>query len=275
MTRLKEEWIKDMRRDVEAQQNDLLAKTGLDYAALAARAAGLTKERVAQASRRLTVAVVPVTAGKGVIGSFAESVSAILGATGFQSFVTGCTDVSGVLEAHRRGAGVIFMADDSQFIALNTERNLAADNNTATTLGFLAALEAAAGGLEGKSVLVLGCGVIGVMALTYLRSKGACPVGYDTDGPARDKAAALGFDVVTDGPEGFKRYPYVFDATNTGGWLTESMLHPEAFIAAPGVPLSLTEAGLAAVKGRLVHDLLPIGVATMMGMACGAGEDSK
>ncbi len=64
------------------------------------------------------VAAVPVSSGEGVIPTFCNAVSAITGHLGMQSFITQRADVSGLTDAIRLGADIVFMADDSEFIAL-------------------------------------------------------------------------------------------------------------------------------------------------------------
>jgi len=67
-------------------------------------------------------------------------------------------------------------------------------------------------------------------------------------------------------PDEIKRYKYIIDATNQGGWLHREMLHPEAWIAAPGIPLSLDQDAYETFSDRLIHDPLQIGVASMLGL---------
>jgi 3-methylornithyl-N6-L-lysine dehydrogenase len=58
------------------------------------------------------IGIMPVTSGNGVIGNFSASLQAITQYFGFESFVTGTSDVSGYYEAVRNGAEIILMADD-------------------------------------------------------------------------------------------------------------------------------------------------------------------
>jgi len=64
-----------------------------------------------------------------------------------------------------------------------------------------------------------------------------------------------------------KRFKTVVDATNRGGWIHKGMLHPDAWIASPGIPLSLDDETCAEYEDRIIHDYLEIGAAVMLGLA--------
>jgi len=266
MTRLITEWISDIEETIHSKEAQLKAKTGLDYAALAARASGCSAQDIARAAQAVKIGVVPITSGQGVIGSFSQSVASIVGAMGFQSFVTEKSDVDGIYEAYRCGADLLYIADDDRFLAMNLHKNKVADNNAATAAGYVAALEGLAGTLAGKEVLLLGYGVLGKEFLKRLKNKGAAVSVHEID---PDKLSALskeGVPVVSQ-REDIARYNLIVDATNEGGWLHEDVLHPEVRIAAPGVPLSLDEKTYEKFSGRVVQDCLEIGVAAMLGLA--------
>jgi pyrrolysine biosynthesis protein PylD len=63
-------------------------------------------------------------------------------------------------------------------------------------------------------------------------------------------------------------YRFIIDASAQGGWLKSDMLHPEALILTPGVPLSLDEEAHTTFKSQTLHDLLPIGVSVMLATVC-------
>lgn len=211
------------------------------------------------------IAAVPVTSGLGVISGFAEAVAGIVSYLGFSIFVTEATDVAGIHEAGTKGVDWIFLADDDRFIGIDRRRSRMTENDRATAKGYVQILETAAGGLSGKEVLVLGCGRVGKEALKLLEAKGATPVLFDKDSRKTNPFAK---HKVLDSTDEIKDYPLVFDATDEGGWLTDDMLHSDAWIIAPGLPVSLTEAALKKRKDRIVHDKLPIGVAVMLGELC-------
>ncbi len=267
MTRLTEEWICAIKDNLTEWEKELESKTNLSALNLAALGAGVSRGRVKSASWRIKVAVVPITVGQGIIGTFAENVAAIINHFGFESFITEATDVAGFHEASQRGAAIVFFADDQCFLAVNINKGVVADNAEATARGYVAALEGAVEVLRDKEVLVLGGGRVGKAALSYLKLRGADPIVYDKD---PDVVAALkeaGWRTLKEIDQ-LKDYPLIVDACPEGSWIHVDMLHPDALIAAPGVPLSLDEEAHEVFSDRLIHDLLPIGVVTMLAMAC-------
>jgi pyrrolysine biosynthesis protein PylD len=183
---------------------------------------------------------------------------------GFRSFVTECFDVCGIFEAHKKEADIIFMADDDKFISINLNKKKMTDNNTATAAGYITALEEAQGSLVGKEVLLLGFGVLGQEFLKRLMKKGIRVTGYDID---ENRLKAMGWSgaAILQNTEDMKRFKVVIDATNRGGWIHSEMLHPEAWIASPGIPLSLDDETYPEYEKRLIHDYLEIGTAAMLG----------
>jgi len=265
MTRLITEWIADIEDTIKDRERDLKNKTGLSFAALAAKAGGYSVSDIERASKEIRVAAVPVTTGLGIIGTFAQSVAAVAGVMGFKSFVTKNTDVNGLFEAYQSGADIVYMADDERFISINLNKKKMADNDYATALGYTAALEGAAGPFAGKEILIMGCGSVGMEFIKILRKKGTSLAAYDISGIRLAMARKEDVSCITS-PDEINRYKYIFDATSQGGWLRRDMLHPEAWIAAPGIPLSLDEGALGAFAERLIHDPLQIGVASMLGL---------
>jgi pyrrolysine biosynthesis protein PylD len=55
----------------------------------------------------------------------------------------------------------------------------------------------------------------------------------------------------------------MIDATNTAGIIHASDISDRTYIAAPGMPLGLSRSAQKKIAGRLLHDPLQIGVATM------------
>ena len=215
---------------------------------------------------QIKIGVVPITSGEGVIGSFSEAVAAVTAAMGFRSFVTECSDVCGIFEAHKREADILYMADDDRYIAFNLNKKKIADNNVATAAGYLTALEEAQGSLVGKEVLLLGFGVLGQEFLKRLMKRGIRVTGYDTD---ENRLKAMGWSgaSILEKQEDMQRFKIVIDATNKGDWIHKDILHPEAWIASPGIPLSLDENTCAVYEKRIIHDYLEIGTAAMLGFA--------
>ncbi len=268
MTRLQSDWIKNMGKELPQWAERLEKQSNMSLFNLAALAGDISRGRLKSASWRVKVGVVPITAGLGIINTFCQQVAAIVDHMGFDAFVTEACDVSGIHEAIAKGAGVIFLADDTYFLALNMSKNLEAENSDATARGFVAALEGAAGGLRDKEVLVIGGGRVGCSALHFLKCRGADSVLYDKDENVLKRFKKEGFNVIKDVEE-IKKYPLVVDCSFSGaGWLTKEMLHPDLLFASPAVPLSLDDETAAFYGDRVIHDLLQLGVITMLAMVC-------
>lgn len=255
MTRLKNEWLMNIEEELKTSQEHLIRLTGRNYRNL------IDGENWPTASPR--IAIIPITQGEGIIEYFSLSIGAILREMGFEVFVTKNTDVAGILEAREKNGDILFMADDLKFIAWNIQSGIIVDNDYATALGYVSALEGAIGPLEDKRVLVMGFGPLGRDFRQILIRKGAEVCFFEQDRVKRQEIFELGHEVLGSLEE-IKTFPYLVDATNTGEWLKEEFLHPKAWIAAPGVPLSLDAETAEKFQDRLIHDLLPIGVASML-----------
>jgi len=192
MTRLITEWISDMEQTAADWDESLRRRAGLGYKELAARVSGCGMEALSQAADAYKVAVVPVTSGLGTIDTFSESVAAIVRAMGFEAFVTEATDVNGIYEACRRGADILYMADDDRYIALNLRNGKVGDNDIATARGYAEVLFQMAGSLKGEDAAVLGYGIIGPLMAQALMEKGAQVWIYDKDPAKRELAEADG-----------------------------------------------------------------------------------
>lgn len=267
MTRLVENWIKNIKTSIKEYEKDLISKTGMNLMAIASAASGVEQEKIKLESENSKIGVIPITTGLGVINSFSESVASVLQCMGFETIVTNHTDVAGVLEAHEKGASILFLADDEEFITIHLKKNRIVENNRATARGFVAALEGAVGTLKRKEVLVIGCGPVGTEALSFLKEKGAEPIAYDKNQEIMENLAQKGYRILSH-IDKIANYPLVMDASNEGGWIHKDMLYPEAWIVTPGVPLSLDEEAYVFHKDRVVHDYLPIGVAVMIATVC-------
>lgn len=265
MTRLKKEDIDSILDELLRLDASLQQAAGITLEDLVAELSGRTREELEEKAVATIGAAVPVTSGLGVIPGFAEAVASIVSFLGFSIFVTGAADVAGLHEAERKGADWIFLADDDRFLALDRNRNRSAENDRCTAKAYLAILELASGGLSGREVLVLGAGRLGTAAVEQLDRKGAIPVLYDKD---PDRCRRFPGRRVLSSPDEIIAYPHIFDATDEPEWLDAAMLHPQVFIAAPGLPLSLTDDAAAELAGRVVHDRLAIGVAGMVAELC-------
>ncbi|MCB6993576.1 3-methylornithyl-N6-L-lysine dehydrogenase PylD [bacterium 210820-DFI.6.37] len=266
MTRLRDDWISELENTAGLWNEKLCERTGLDFIKIAAAVSGQEDKDIRAASESNTVAVVPITSGQGTISSFAKSVASIVRTMGFKAFVTQTGDVNGIYEAYVKDADILFMADDDRFIALNLRDGSIGDNNIATASGYTEILNKMADGLEGKEVAVLGYGVIGQLMSIFLTEKGAKVAVFDKNVKKKEKVIEAGYKWL-ETSEALNNYQYIADGTSEGGWLNDEMLHKEALIVAPGIPLSLTETAREKLEGRYIHDLLEIGTVGMLAMA--------
>jgi pyrrolysine biosynthesis protein PylD len=273
MTRLTPEDLRGIPSGLEAYDAALEARTGCSLRGLACRAAGMPEQSLARWAAEARVAVVPLDAGQGVLPGFAEAVRAIAAHLGFQAWVTSAPDAGGLAEAYRGGAGILVTADDANYVAVNLRTHGVFENNRATALGFVTALDLLAGGLAGRQVLVLGCGPVGREAVRFLRERGArvslCDLRVERarQAAAELQAAAPSAEAVRveeDLEEALRGHRLLFDATPAPAFIQERHLCPETRIAAPGVPLGLSSGALLAAGTRVVHDRLQIGTAVML-----------
>lgn len=268
MTRLREEWIRSMNANLASHERELIEKTGLDFAHLAAKMGGAEYDSFRRVRESATVAAVSISSGEGVIGSFAESVAGIIAQAGFRTFVTEKCDVDGIYEAYTRGADIVFMADDARYIGMRLDTRALSDNNEATARGYTECLELMAGSLSGREALVIGCGIIGREAGKCLIEKGARPVYYDIDGARLDSADLPSGARITHDRDDIAKAKLIFDATNTGNWLHAGDIRDDCVIVSPGVPYSLDEEAARRYFEHAVHDDLEIGTLAMLGELC-------
>lgn len=268
MTRLVKQDLEGLEQELIDYDRQLLNKTGLNLAQIACRAAGLPEEELSRAAAEQLVAVIPITCGQGLIPLFVESVKAIVRHLGFNAEITRQTDVAGISEGMERGAGVLFMADDLSYIALNPRQGRLADNGEATGRGFVVALDAMAGGLKGDEVLVLGAGPVGQGAISQLQRMGAAVAALDQD-PVKQRLLQQqpGVRLETDLRKALENHTYIVDATPEGGFIKSEYLRAGAMLAIPGMPPGLTSEGMVACRERVIHDPLQIGTAVMLAMA--------
>ena len=266
--RLTSEFLVDMDKGLDNYNMELLRKTGCSLRGIASRAAGVAEVELCNASSSIPVAVTPITSGKGVIKYFAAAVQSIVRYIGFTSFVTQGYDVAGLAEGIKRGAKIIFLADDNCFIAINLSHRLVVDNAEATGRGYTAALECLVGGLYNCSVLVIGAGRVGRSAVCALKRLGAKVAVFDIN---QSKAENLVRECEAvredDLGEALPQYTILFDASPAANIIQVEHIKPNTIIAACGIPLGLSTEAYSLVKERLVHDPLQIGVATMLAMA--------
>ncbi len=270
MTRLKEDDIDRIAPQLEDYDARLKQMTGFSLRQIACRATGIHEALIINVLDRVRVAAVPVRSGLGVIGEFSSTVAAIVSHLEFKTFVTESSDVAGIVEGFERGADVLMLSDDERFVAITPVLKHVVDNSRATAQGFVAGLEIMKGGLAGESVLVLGCGPVGMAATKALLDRGADVALCDI---RQERALAALREIGRDGSNriqiedtphtALKRYELIFDATNTGNFIEPDHLTPHTMLAAPGMPCALTPEAMVENRDRILHDALEIGTATM------------
>jgi len=281
VTRLTRADIAGLGPDLPAYDGQLRTLLGCDLFGLACRAAGRSEARARRRMAGLTAAVVPIDSGQGILPGFAATVEQILRHLACPSFVTSCGDVAGLAEAYERDADLVLLADDYRFIALALRTRRVVDNAAATARGFVTGLELMAGGLRGRDVLLLGCGAVGAAAAAALLERGATVGLFDlkperaahlqgalaagaSDRVRSDRVRSDRVRIEPELPQALARYRLLFDATPAAGIITEEHVSAETLVAAPGVPLGLTAGATCRLRGRLLHDPLQTGVATML-----------
>ena len=270
MTRLKTEWIDHMPEGMEEYNSSLKMKTGFDLAGLVMDTFGIPEEKYKRLAGSILVAAVPVTQGEGIIGSFSDSVAAIVRSMGFRTCVSEDTDVEGIYSSILMDADVIFMADDTRYLAFSRDNGSFGENNYATALGYIMVLRAmmkkAGTDISKEKILVAGNGLVGEEAVQILLNHGIDFDLYDKDPEAREAFRDLDTGkYVLDSPEEIRNYRYILDFTNEGGWLGEELLGEDVIYASPGIPLSLTEKAAERLQNTAVYDNLEIGTAMMLG----------
>jgi pyrrolysine biosynthesis protein PylD len=271
MTRLTTSDIDAVAAELDHYDRYLRSATGQSLLNIGAAAAGIPNTA---ALRKLVptikMAVVPIRSGLGIISGFAGAVGAICKHLGFDVSVTANTDVAGFAEAVENGAEGVLAADDDRFVAFCPGPRKVVDNTPATARGFVAGLDLLAGGLEGRVVLVLGCGPVGRWAADALLARKAQVRVLD---PVPGKAAELAgwaaknrkasIQVLTDAEQALIEHDLIFDATNAADVIHDRHVTDATRVAAPGMPCGLTNRALDMLQGRVLHDPLQIGVAAM------------
>jgi len=265
VTRLQESDVSGLAWGLPTYDEELREKTGLTLRQIACRAAGVDEKEIVRRTQTPTVGVIPVTVGGGTIPGFVQSVRDILSHLGFRVFVSKQADVAGFAEAVERGGDVVFMADDIRFVALNLRLRRLVDNGEATGRGYGAALDGLTGGVKGHPVLVIGAGHVGFAAAGILREMGALVAVFDRETDRAERLARkVDGAVEKDLKRALETYDILVDASPASNIIDRKHITSSTVVAAPGVPLGLTDDARVHLGNRLIHDPLQIGVATMM-----------
>ena len=271
MTRLKSADISHIVAELGNYDDTLIKITGRSLRGIACYATGFKETSLESQLDGVLVGVIPISTGKGIIGGFSDAVAGIAAHIGCRTFVTRNADVAGLCEAFEKRADLVLMSDDNCFVAVNVQRRRVVENADATGKGFAAGLALMAGGLKERKVLVLGCGPVGSSAAETLIQRGALVAVHDLNRfrcqILKDKIKEL-YNAVIDIEEeldpALVSYHYIIDATPAAAIISRQHIHEDTYVSAPGVPLGLDAEAEAKMAGRLLHDPLQIGVATML-----------
>ncbi len=271
MTRLKHSDISEISSSLTQYEGRLRAATGRSLLGIACHACGVDEAGIKNKIKDFSIHVIPVTAGQGIITDFSMTVVAILSFLGFDARVTEQTDASGIASAYENKADAIMLADDLRFVGINLTTRQVTDNSDVTGRVFAAALDLMAGGIKDKQVLVMGCGPVGESSARSLLERGATLNLYDTNvhaGKALKQqllkdAQGSPIEVLENFPTRLSDYPHILEATPTANTIPDNLITDELKIAAPGVPLGISEIGCSLLTDRLVHDKLELGVTAM------------
>jgi pyrrolysine biosynthesis protein PylD len=257
MSRLLETDIADISGMLQSKDAFWKKTLGYTLEEIARRAAGFSGT-----GAHLRAAVVPVSAGLGIIGGFSQTVAAILRHCGADAWVTDYTDVAGMQEAYAEGTDLVFMADEAVFMAFSPRDRIYSDNGWATGTAFAAALELMMDDPPGAKALVLGAGPVGSAAAAYLARTGAAVTLYDTDTAKMHKAAeSLPGVRAAQGAVKLRNYSYILNAATAANFITPENVSEDTRISAPGMPLGVTREAMD--KALVFHNPLELGVMTM------------
>lgn len=271
MTRLTEDDVTPIEAGLADYDHQLVTATGHSLFDIGCRVSGVEDPAQMRAhAAGIKIAVVPINSGQGTITGFSRSVCGILAYLGFSAKVTDQTDVAGFTESFEWGARVIMASDDLQFTAFTPETLGVTDNSTATAQGFCHALDMMVGGLDKKSVLVLGSGPVGRAAAGCLVDLGALVSVCDLDSSrSAHLAASLSKTnsrqvlVEPDPDQALRSHYLIFDATNAPNVIRTRHISEKTYVAAPGMPCGISAGAREKLSGRMLHDPLQIGVTAM------------
>ena len=271
MTRLETKEISHIVTELPDYNKALIEKTGHSLRGIACDAAGVDETDMAKKLQAVSVGVIPISGGKGIISGFSDAVAGIACHLGCRTFVSHKTDVAGLAGAFEKAADVVMLSDDDCFVAIHVHSRRVVENAKATGKGFATGLALMSGGLKGQKVLVLGCGPVGCAAAATLVQKGAHVAVYDihrfhcqdlADKIKQMYDAEVAIEDALD--PALSGYQYIVDATPVAGIIKAHHVSQETYVSAPGVPLGLDNRARSKISERLLHDPLQIGVATMV-----------
>ncbi len=209
-----------------------------------------------------TIAIIPVTAGNGIIGSFSESLFFTIRHFGMDGFITENTDVAGYYEAVMKGADIILMADDLAYIAHNLKNGKIAHNQICTGRIY-AEILCNTKDYADDDILLIGLGKVGMPALgTFLNEKKNVYVS-DVDSKLVDKVVSRYPVKKYDSGDG-KTFSRIFEATPCAGTICENVLEQNSVVSTPGIPCGISGELIHKYNVRVVQEPLGIGTLSML-----------
>jgi len=275
MTRLKSTDVEAIEPSLFEYDNKLKRICGCSLWEVACRAADLnTADLELIKNSTCNIHIVPVNSGLGIITGFTESLKSIISHLGFSVVLSETTDVVGMSQAIEKKADLVFMADDHRFVIYDLKNRNIIDNNPATALGYITALDLMTKGIHSKSVLILGCGPVGLAAAKAVIKCGGRVSVFDIDLSKSEVLAKSiqnteGADIriETDFRKALKSYRLIVDATPAADIIDITNIQVDTHIVAPGVPCGITKTAITQYPDQILHDPLQLGVATMLALA--------
>ncbi|WNY26259.1 3-methylornithyl-N6-L-lysine dehydrogenase PylD [Methanolapillus ohkumae] len=224
------------------------------------------------------IAIIPVTAGCGIIGRFSESLLFTVKHFGMDGFITKNTDVAGFYEAVMSDADIVLMADDLAFIAYNLKNKKIAHNQICTGRVYAEILcrSKTPDLVAEKKALVIGLGKVGTPALETLLKYGYDVSAFDADekrvndvisyysklntGPHTDLAGRV---KKYDKNAGEKFYK-ILEATPALDTVPENCLKNGSLLSTPGIPCGLSKKLQEKYNVMIVQEPLGIGTLSML-----------
>ena len=224
---------------------------------------GLCRKIYKTAQNNEKIAIIPVTAGNGIIGSFSESLLFTVQHFGMNGFITKETDVAGYYEAVKNGADIILMADDLTYMAHNLRNGKIAHNQICTGRIYAEILCHADDYSDDKDVLLIGLGKVGTPALeTFLKEEQNVYV-YDVDAGRVDEIVSK-YPVLKYKEADSKTFSKIFEATPAADTISEAALKQNCFVSTPGIPLGISKKLIEKYNVRVVQEPLGIGTLSML-----------
>lgn len=224
---------------------------------------GLCRRVYGTAPNGEKIAIIPVTAGNGIISSFSESLLFTVRHFGMDGFITENTDVAGYYEAVMKGADIILMADDLAYIAHNLRNGKIAHNQICTGRIYAEILCQSADYADDKDVLVIGLGKVGIPALETFLKEGRNAYVFDVDAARVDEIVSA-YPVQKYDASSGKTFSKIFEATPCADTIPENCLRKDALISTPGIPCGISGELLEKYGIRIVQEPLGIGTLSML-----------